>query len=351
MASMHPVFVSEDELKQFTNWKEILHALEQAFLSVSNIEKSSGYPYSSQPARSFVRAEDGLLLCMPGFVGNHSLSKTNEVSQRTSTLACKLITSFGKNPQRNPPLPDINGNIFLFDSSTGKLQATLEANYITGLRTAAASIVATEQVFFSRIADKSNLVLGIIGAGTQGEFHAVGFLNTHKFIKIKLWNRTKTRSELLREKLSVLAPTTINSGVVVTVHDSVEDCCKDCDVIVTATSTSTPLVFERYLKPNVHINAIGAGRSHHAELAQDIYDQCSVYIDYWTGAKVELTTLKANIVGEIGEVLLGTKQAPATGITVFQSIGMATEDVTVGRLFYEKYQQRNKAMSALPPKQ
>lgn len=151
----------------------------------------------------------------------------------------------------------------------------------------------------------------------------------------------------------------MNPNVVITVHDSVEECCKDCDVLVTATSTSSPLVFQRFLKPNVHINgiyivqfiqhqvlhyfttfpAVGAGRSHHAELAQDIYDQCSVYIDYWTGAKVELATLNANIVGEIGEVMLGTKQAPTNGITVFQSIGMATEDVTVGKLFYEKYQQ------------
>lgn len=79
-------------------------------------------------------------------------------------------------------------------------------------------------------------------------------MNTHKFVEIKLWNRTKTRSELLKSKLVNLAPTTMSPNVVVTVHDSVEECCKDCDVIVTATSTSTPLVFKRFLKPNVHIN-------------------------------------------------------------------------------------------------
>ncbi|XP_019535433.2 ketimine reductase mu-crystallin [Aedes albopictus] len=337
MSSNQPVFISEDELKQYTDWTEILHALEQAFLSVSNTDKSGGHPYSSQPARTFVHAEGGVLLCMPGFVGNHRVFKSDQHSTPSSTLACKLITSFGDNPKRNPPLPDINGNIFLFDNVTGKLQATLEANYITGLRTAAASIVATEQVFLSRIEDKSNLVLGIIGAGTQGEFHAIGFLNTHKFAKIILWNRTRSRSEQLMAKLRDLAPKTMNSDVVVSVHESVEECCQDCDVIVTATSTSTPLVFRSFLKPNVHINAIGAGRSHHAELAQDIYDQCSVFIDYSTGAKVELANLKSTIVGEIGEIILGTKSVPTNGITVFQSIGMATEDVTVGRLFYEKY--------------
>ncbi|XP_062554248.1 ketimine reductase mu-crystallin isoform X2 [Armigeres subalbatus] len=276
---------------------------------------------------------------MPGFVGNHRVFKADPSATTSSTLACKLITSFGDNPNRRPPLPDINGNIFLFDDITGKLQATLEANYITGLRTAAASIVATEQVFLSRIPNASNLVLGIIGTGTQGEYHAIGFLNTHKFSKIKLWNRTKARSEKLMEKLRNLAPSTINSGVKVAVYDSVEECCKDCDIIVTATSTSSPLVFKRFLKPNVHINTVGAGRSHHAELAQDIYDECNVFIDYSIGAKVELANLRSTIVGEIGEVILGTKTAPAGGISVFQSIGMATEDVTVGRFFYEKYKQ------------
>lgn len=339
MTTEQPVFISENELKQFTDWKEILHALEQAFLAVSNTDISGSHPYSSQPARTFVHAEGGVLLCMPGFVGNHIVFKSDKTSTPSTTLACKLITSFGDNPKRDPPLPDINGNIFLFDNITGKLQATLEANYITGLRTAAASIVATEQLFFSRVVDKSNLVLGIIGTGTQGELHAIGFLNTQKFAKIKLWNRTRSRSERLMAKLSDLVPSTLNAEVVISIHGSVEECCKDCDVIVTATSTSTPLIFRSFLKPDVHINAIGAGRSHHAELAQDIYDQCSVFIDYKTGAKVELANLKSNIVGEIGEILLGTKSVPANGISVFQSVGMATEDVTVGRLFYEKYKQ------------
>lgn len=211
---------------------------------------------------------------MPGFVGNHIVFKSDKTSTPSTTLACKLITSFGDNPKRDPPLPDINGNIFLFDNITGKLQATLEANYITGLRTAAASIVATEQLFFSRVVDKSNLVLGIIGTGTQvlnqnlkhfynlilrftqfqGEFHAIGFLNTQKFAKIKLWNRTRSRSERLMAKLSDLVPSTLNAEVVISIHGSVEECCKDCDVIVTATSTSTPLIFRSFLKPDVHIN-------------------------------------------------------------------------------------------------
>ncbi|XP_039444088.1 ketimine reductase mu-crystallin isoform X1 [Culex pipiens pallens] len=347
MASHRFVHLVESELIKLTNWKEINHVLEQAFVSVSNKDKSSGQPYSSQPARSFVHVGDaGALLCMPAFLGNISVKSDSSQSNpagpaaRTSSLACKLITSFKDNPSRNPPLPDIIGNIFLFDETTGQLQATLEANYLTGLRTAAASIVATEQVFLPRIADKSKLVLGIIGTGVQGEFHAMGFMKTHKFVQVKLWNRTKARSEQLKTKLTQLAPNSCNPDVNISVHDSPEECCTNCDIIVTATSSSVPIVFKRFLKQNVHINAIGSGLQHHTELAQDIYDECSVFIDYWNGAKAELATLKSTIVGEVGEVVLKQKVVPSSGITVFQSLGMAVEDAAIGKLFYSKYMEQ-----------
>lgn len=342
MASHRFVHLVESELIKLTNWKEVNHVLEQAFVSVSNKDSSSGQPYSSQPARTFVHVGDaGALLCMPAFLGNIRVNSTDSSETRTSSLACKLITSFKNNPSRDPPLPDIIGNIFLFDETTGQLQATLEANYLTGLRTAAASIVATEQVFFSRITDKSKLVLGIIGTGVQGEFHAMGFMKTHKFVQVKLWNRTKARSEQLKTKLTQLAADSCNPEVTITVHNSPEECCTDCDVIVTATSSNVPLVYKRFLKQNVHINAIGSGLQHHTELAQDIYDDCSVFIDYWNGAKAELATLKSNIAGEIGEILLKQKVVPSTGITVFQSLGMAVEDAAIGKLFYNKHLEQN----------
>lgn len=92
------------------------------------------------------------------------------------------------------------------------------------------------------------------------------------------------------------------------------------------------------------VAAVGAGEFHHAELAQDVYDECQVYIDHQEGARKELATLRSNIVGEVGEVILRENRPQEEsllpkpgGISVFQSLGMATEDVTVGRLVYEKY--------------
>uniref|UniRef100_A0A182QRY9 Ketimine reductase mu-crystallin n=1 Tax=Anopheles farauti TaxID=69004 RepID=A0A182QRY9_9DIPT len=349
---LRPVFIDEDQVKQLLNWQDAQYVIEQAFVAVSNQARepgvrSSDQPVSSQPARTFVQAEGGVLLCMPGFVGQHRL--TSGSAERTSTLACKLITSFRKNASVG--LPSINGEVFVFNSSTGKLEAIVEANYLTGIRTATASLVATDHLFLRPARGnapdgKVSIQLGIVGCGFQGMMHAVGFVRTQSMARvrtIRLWNRTPGRAIQLKELLIEEAKKT-NSNYSVFVCDTVEDCCRDCDVIVTATGSSEPLVYRSFLKPGVHINAVGAGEYHHAELAQDIYDDCQVYIDHWEGARKELATLRSNIVGEVGEVILRENSPEEAsllptpgGISVFQSLGMATEDATVGRLVYEKH--------------
>ncbi|ETN63899.1 ornithine cyclodeaminase [Anopheles darlingi] len=359
-ARSRPAFIDEDQVKELLGWDAARTALESAFVSVSNqardpAKRSSDHPVSSQPARTFVQADGGVLLCMPGYVGRHRISEDSPATDRVSTLACKLITSFRGNVALG--LPRINGEVFLFNSSTGKLDAIVEANYLTGVRTAMASIVATDHLFlrperFNR--DGASIQLGIVGCGFQGMMHAVGFVRTQpqlaKVRSIRLWNRTPAKALQLQTILQEEAKKT-SSDYSVFVCDTVEDCCRDCDVIVTATGSSEPLVYRSFLKPTVHINAVGAGEYHHAELAQDVYDHCQVYIDHWEGARKELATLRSTIVGEVGEVIL--RQATATeseslvpkrpGISVFQSLGMATEDVTVGRLVYEKYLDRQRA--------
>uniref|UniRef100_A0A182JHI2 Ketimine reductase mu-crystallin n=1 Tax=Anopheles atroparvus TaxID=41427 RepID=A0A182JHI2_ANOAO len=332
-----PVFIDEDQVKQLLDWDEARFALEQAFVAVSNqarepTARSGEHPTSSQPARTFVQADGG----------QHQV--TSDSPERTSTLACKLITGFRKNAAIG--LPSINGEVFVFDSATGKLAAIVEANFLTGVRTATASLVATDHLFLRPATPSAPIKLGIVGCGFQGMMHAVGFVRTQPALarihSIRLWNRTPARATQLQAILVEEAKKT-GSNFSVFVCDTVEDCCRDCDVIVTATGSSEPLVYRSFLKPNVHINAVGAGEFHHAELAQDVYDDCRVYIDHWEGARKELATLRANVVGEVGEIILGDADrllpAKRSGITVFQSLGMATEDVTVGRLVYEKFLQ------------
>lgn len=107
----------------------------------------------------------GTLLCMPGFIGNYKL-KGHE-SNVFNSLGCKLVTSFTKNNELNPPKPNILGNIFLFSEQTGELKAIIAASEITAWRTAAASIVATKYLYSMRSSSTKINNVAIVGCGVQ----------------------------------------------------------------------------------------------------------------------------------------------------------------------------------------
>lgn len=69
--------------------------------------------------------------------------------------------------------------------------------------------------------------------------------------------------------------------------------------------------------------AIGAGQYHHSEIAEDIYTnaETKIYVDSNDGARSELKTLNAPIVGEVGDIINGQSTPPAAGITIFHSMG------------------------------
>lgn len=175
-----------------------------------------------------------------------------------------------------------------------------------------------------------------------------------------MWNRTKCRAEALANELNQLRASFKNPEISIVCTDSVEECAKKADVIVTATYTSTPLLFRSMVKDNVHINgiiillllinasnfnsnllerwkcvinreffylAVGAGQHHHSEISEDIYtDSCTkIYVDSNGSAKTELKTLNAPIVGEIGDIINGRCLAPSDGITIFHSMGIVLQ--------------------------
>lgn len=191
---------------------------------------------------------------MPGLIGNYSPIATAPaeapVPQLTNTLACKVVTACPANVSRTPPLHSTNATILLFDPTTGLPKAILGGTEITTWRTVAATLVATKHLWFGR---HTNLTaqpqLAIIGTGVQGRFHAIGFLNNFNFASVHLWNRTRSKALRLAAELRA------TFGVVnVIVAETVEECVKDADVILTATYSGEPLVDAGMLKAGVHIN-------------------------------------------------------------------------------------------------
>lgn len=317
---MKPNYYSAEEVKSVLTWPLVNNAVEAALKAVSSQNKID----FSQPARSFTVVGDkkGVLLNMPAYLGNYDLPEM--AATNLSTLSCKLVTSFSGNSQLASPMPSILANILLFDHTTGQLKTIVDGTDITSWRTASASVVATKYLYFGRsgINIKKPIKLAVFGCGVQGRFHSLAFCSTFQIDEIRLWNRSGGKAQLLADELKGFRINFANKNVKVTICEDRALCSEDADVIVTATYANEPIVNLGMVKSDsdVHINAVGAGEIHHGELSQDLYDVAKVYVDHMAGANVELKNLKAEIIGEVGEVI-NKKSYPSRGITVFQSMG------------------------------
>lgn len=165
-----PLFIRETDVKELLSWNDCVDAMESALVAMLKSTESADHSFSSQTQRTFTPVcNNGVLLTMPGFVGNYPLA-TVSGNERHSTLGCKLVTSFGGNVKLN--LPTILATILLFDTNTGRLKAIVDGTEITAWRTAAVSIVATKYLYFDQHSQtdappNNNRILSICGTGTQ----------------------------------------------------------------------------------------------------------------------------------------------------------------------------------------
>ena len=155
--------LSEQQVQSLIDIDELIDALAQA-----HVQYSTGK--AVMPVRLVVPLPQiqGRLTSMPGFL------------TEDKALGMKVVTYFQDNPKNN--LPAILATIMLFSAETGKIIATLDGSYITAIRTACASAMATKA-----LANPQNGVLGILGAGVQARTHIQALIRVRKIEKIKLY--------------------------------------------------------------------------------------------------------------------------------------------------------------------
>jgi thiomorpholine-carboxylate dehydrogenase len=237
------------------------------------------------------------------------------------SMGIKLVTYYPGNAGTN--LPTHMAVIALFDPKTGEPLMLMDGRYITEMRTAAVSAVATDA-----LATRDAKVLALLGAGVQGRAHLEALRHVREFEEVRIWNRTTERAERFAEEHGVKAM-------------ALEAAVRDADVVVTATSAHEPILKGGWLKPGAHVNAVGASRPNWREL-DDVAMGNVVIVDSYEGARKEsgdVILSKATPFAELGEILNGTKSVEPGRTTVFKSLGMAVEDVAAARLVYEAAQQ------------
>jgi ornithine cyclodeaminase/alanine dehydrogenase-like protein (mu-crystallin family) len=263
-----------------------------------------------QPVRSVLTTSDppGWFALMPAIHGD--------------VMGAKLVTVFPKNA--GTPLHTHQAVIVLFSAQTGEPLATLDGRVITAWRTAAVSAVATQI-----LAPPDARILAMLGSGVQARTHLAALQRVHKFAEVRVWSRNAEHAAQFANEIGARSM-------------SLEEAVGGADVICTVTHSSEPFLRGEWLKPRVHINAVGAVGLIHRELDDAVMQNAAILVEQRAAAmseSAEIVSSGSAIYAELGELLAQTKLHPAAPKTIYKSLGVAIEDVSAARLVWRKAQQ------------
>jgi ornithine cyclodeaminase/alanine dehydrogenase len=216
----------------------------------------------------------------------------------------------------------------LYSMETGEMLALMEADRLGQIRTGAATAVATRAM-----ANADPRALSIYGTGFQAEYQVKALLQTCPTItEVRVVGRDTQRRDAFIGRLAAWA-----EGVRFLAADA-ETAASAADVIVTATSSATPLFEAAWLRPGTHINAVGSNAPGKMEVGRQVLERAGlILVDDLEVAGTECGDLLVNQwdmsrIGTVGELLIGrrTGRSHRDEITLFESQGLAVQDVVCG---------------------
>jgi ornithine cyclodeaminase/alanine dehydrogenase-like protein (mu-crystallin family) len=259
---------------------------------------------------------------------------------RDKALGMKVVTYFPNNPKQN--LPAILATVMLFSTETGKMIAAMDGNYITAIRTACASAMATKA-----LANRDTPVLGVLGAGVQARAHIRALTQIRRIAKIKVYDILEASARELQATLQE------EIGARIDVVESARAAILDSDLLVTVTTAKEPIVKADWLKPGVHINAVGSHRPDLREIDGATLAGAKIVVDSREAIMAECGDIllaiqeKAitadSVHAEIGEVLAGKKSGRSRPDekTIYKAVGIAIQDVATAHWVYRRALERN----------
>ncbi|NWG31109.1 MAG: ornithine cyclodeaminase family protein [Rhodocyclaceae bacterium] len=235
--------------------------------------------------------------------------------------------------------------VHLFDAADGRPLAVIEADFLGMMRTGAAGGIAAKVL--SR-PDAS--VVGMIGAGWQAQGQLEALCKVRLIRQVKLFSRHAERCRLASADFSS------RFGVEVVPVASAEAAVQGSDIVVTITTSATPVVQGDWLAPGTHINAAGSNALIRRELDEKVVGRASlICVDSRETAlreagdllpALEKGRLHAGQLVELGEIVTGIRpgRVDAQAITLFESQGMAIQDLALARRLMTLAQARGIGM-------
>ena len=281
-----------------------------------------------QPLRTIIRPPGaaGMMALMPAYL---------TAPEPQAVYGLKAICIFPGNPAAG--LDSHQGVVLLSSAQTGEPLAMLNASAVTEIRTAAVSAVAT-----GLLARADATELAIIGTGVQARAHLRAIAAARPLTGIRVAGRDQAKARRFAEGMRERA------AAPVTACASAADAVAGAGIVVTATSSAEPVLRRNWLAPGAHVNAVGACVPQARELDTETMAAAALFTDSrqsaaseagdYVLAQAEGAIGPDHIRAELGEVLAGTApgRADDAEITVFESLGLAVEDLAAAALAYRK---------------
>ncbi|WP_315983284.1 ornithine cyclodeaminase family protein [Aliamphritea spongicola] len=225
-------------------------------------------------------------------------------------------------------IPCHGSTVFLLSPETGELVAAVAATKVNAYRTAAADAVAVDY-----LARKNASVLTVFGTGHQAEYEVLAVAQVRNLSRVIVVGRSENKVQKFTEKL-------IKQGVNAEAGSAREGC-EQADIIVTATTATEPLFQADWVQPGTHISAMGADKAGKQELPVELYANAALFCDYQPQSEVIGEFQHAGNVHltEMGKVITGqaTGRNSDDAITIFDSSGIAIQDLFVAEKYWQKH--------------
>ncbi len=313
--------LTKDNVAELLNMADALEYVEEAYKQLT-----LGNAFVPQRI-SITDPAPGLTLVMPGIIGGEM-----------SALATKIVSVYKKNPEKYN-MPTVLAKIMIQDINTGDIVGIMDGGLITAMRTGAATGVSVKY-----LARKNSKVMSIYSAGVQAKKQVSGVYYglDQKLEKCKVFDIKKETAEIFKSEIEK------ELGIEVEISESGDDLLSNTDIIVAATTSTTPIFSGDKVPEGVHISSIGAHAPDARELDTTTIKKASLLVAGLKEACIAeagdyIIPINEGVISEsdiisIGNIITGKipSRTNDTEVTVFKSVGISAQDVAVGKLVYDR---------------
>jgi len=315
------LWLNRKEVEKLLDMKGTLKVVEEAF-------RQHGLKKVQMPSKLYLyfKNHNGDLRTMPAYLEEQDIT------------GVKIVNVHPDNPKKG--LPTVMALVILNSTETGAPLAIMDGTYLTDMRTGAAGGIAVKH-----LARRNSKTVGFVGTGNQARTQLLAINEIIDIHEIKATSTSEKQTLAFKDDMELIIECEIAA------KKTIKEVC-DCDILVTTTPSREPIVMDEWISEGTHINAIGADAPGKEELDPRILKRARVVVDDIAQAshsgEINVPMSKGllsekDIFCELGEVITGKKKARTSDsdITVFDSTGLAIQDVATANMVYQKALKEN----------